>query len=242
VESLWPVQGWPPEIDFSESFGNVDYSMATAHYGAANLQVHQTVNVDMTQWHTWGVIWTPVSITYTVDGNVWGGVTDPNAISNQAMTLDIQQQTWCSANWACPTTPQNMQVDWVAEYAPISITSVSPVTHENVVVSPFAAQSSTLTPSLRSQIIKLARHIKSSGASHVSLVGFGDEKSLTPKGRGLSSARAVAVMTFLRRQLLVLGLRGVTVSAAGSQVLNVVATSVNDLIHGTPRRVVASLS
>ena len=26
----------------------------------------------MTQWHTWGVIWTPTSITYTVDGSVWG--------------------------------------------------------------------------------------------------------------------------------------------------------------------------
>jgi len=242
VESLWPVQGWPPEIDFNESYGNTDYSMATAHYGAANLQVHQTVNIDMTQWHTWGVIWTPNSLTYTVDGNVWGSVTDPNAISNQLMTLDLQQQTWCSANWACPTTPQSMQVDWVAEYTPISITSVSPVTHENVVVSPFAAQSSELTPLLRSQIIKLALHIKSAGVSHVSLVGFGDQQSLTPKGRALSNARALAVKSYLRHQLLSLGIRGVSVSAVGSQVLTFISTSTSAFVHGTPRRVVASLS
>ena len=70
----------------------------------------------MTQWHTWGVIWTPNSITYTVDGTVWGTETTSASIPNMPMHISLQSQTWCSSGWACPTTPQSMQVDWVAQY------------------------------------------------------------------------------------------------------------------------------
>jgi len=93
-------------------------SMATTHFGRTNAQIQNTVSVDLTQWHTWGVIWTPTSITYTVDGRVWGHVTTPAAVPDQFMTLNIQQQTWCSSGWACPKAPQSLLVDWVAEYVP----------------------------------------------------------------------------------------------------------------------------
>lgn len=118
VELLWPTAGWPPEIDFDESYGATTMSMATTHFGRTNAQIQNTVSVDLTQWHTWGVIWTPTSITYTVDGRVWGHVTTPAAVPDQFMTLNIQQQTWCSSGWACPKAPQSLLVDWVAEYAP----------------------------------------------------------------------------------------------------------------------------
>ena len=118
VELLWPVANvWPPEIDFNETGGATSGTSATVHYGASNSQIQRTTSIDMTKWHTWGVIWTSTSITYTVDGNVWGSVTNASSIPNQAMTLDLQQQTWCSSGWACPTAPQSMQVDWVAEYS-----------------------------------------------------------------------------------------------------------------------------
>lgn len=120
VEMLWPLQGWPPEIDFDETYGPVDQSMATDHFTPANLQIHRVVAVNMEQWHTWGVIWTPTRITYTLDGRVWGTVTDPAAIPHQPMSLHIQQQTWCSSNFACPSTTESTLVDWVAEYAPDS--------------------------------------------------------------------------------------------------------------------------
>jgi hypothetical protein len=119
VELLWP-QGnhWPPEIDFNESSGTVDQTTATLHFGATNRQDQRALNhVDLTQWHTWGVVWTPQSVTYTVDGRVWGSVHLASEISNVPMTLDLTQQTWCSSFWACPTAPQTMQVDWVAEYS-----------------------------------------------------------------------------------------------------------------------------
>jgi beta-glucanase (GH16 family) len=120
VELLWPVADvWPPEIDFNETSGTTTGSTATVHFGAANHQNQRTITIDMTQWHTWGVVWTPASIAYTVDGKVWGKVVARSEIPNQAMTLDLQQQTWCSSGWACPSAPQSMQIDWVAEYSPV---------------------------------------------------------------------------------------------------------------------------
>jgi hypothetical protein len=121
VELLWPdANVWPPEIDFNETNGGDTSTTATVHYSSANSQIARSLNIDETQWHTYGVIWTPTSITYTVDGNVWGTVTTPSAIPNIPMHLSLQSQTWCSSGWACPTSPQSLQVDWVAEYSPVS--------------------------------------------------------------------------------------------------------------------------
>ena len=121
VELLWPSQNvWPPEIDFSETSGAVNSAGGFVHYSTptnSNTQIARTANVDMTQWHTWGVIWTPTSITYTVDGQVFGTVTTAAAIPNIPMFLSLQSQTWCSSGWACPSAPQSMQVDWATVYA-----------------------------------------------------------------------------------------------------------------------------
>jgi Glycosyl hydrolases family 16 len=116
VMLLWPTKGWPPEIDFNETGGTVDGTSATLHFNPNNGQDQRTVTINMTQWHTWGVIWTPTSVTYTVDGKVWGSVHVASEISNVPMTLDLTQQTWCSTGSACPTAPESFQVDWVAEY------------------------------------------------------------------------------------------------------------------------------
>jgi hypothetical protein len=120
VELLWPTENWPPEIDFNETGGGTTQTTATniwaLNSSGSKEQQQDDLTIDMTQWHTWGVIWTPTSITLTVDGRVWGSFTDPSEISNQPMTLDLQQQTWCSSGWACPTAPESMQINWVAEY------------------------------------------------------------------------------------------------------------------------------
>ena len=119
VQLLWPLDNsWPPEIDFNETAGDVISTSATVHWGATNHIDQRKLSIDMTAWHTWGVIWTPTAITYTVDGRVWGTVTTASEIPNVAMTLDLQQQTWCASGWACPTAPQTMQIDWVAQYSP----------------------------------------------------------------------------------------------------------------------------
>jgi hypothetical protein len=117
VQLLWPdANVWPPEIDFNETNGSSSATTATVHYSSANSQIGRSLNVDMTQWHTWGVIWTPTSITYTVDGNAWGTVTNVSSIPTIAMHISLQSQTWCASGWACPTSSQSMLVDWVAQY------------------------------------------------------------------------------------------------------------------------------
>jgi beta-glucanase (GH16 family) len=125
VELLWPASNnWPPEIDFNETLGPSTSTTATVHWGASNSEFHSNLSgIDMTQWHTWGVIWTPTSITYTIDGRVWDTVSSSSAqIPDVPMTLDLQQQTWCGASpaYACPTAPESMQINWVAEYTPSS--------------------------------------------------------------------------------------------------------------------------
>jgi len=114
---LWPKSNrWPPEIDFNES-GPVSTSTSwTVHYGAQDNIVQQTLYLDLTKWHTWGTIWTPTSITFTVDGLTWGAFTLTSAISNVPMTLDLQQRTFCTGKTGCPVQRQSMYVDWIAEY------------------------------------------------------------------------------------------------------------------------------
>lgn len=117
VELLWPVSNkWPPEIDFNET-GNEDTSTSwTVHYGQYNSIFQRTLNINMAQWHTWGIIWTPTALVFTVDGTTWGTFTDPSVIPNVPMTLDLQQRPACSSGTVCTASEQSMYVDWVAEY------------------------------------------------------------------------------------------------------------------------------
>jgi beta-glucanase (GH16 family) len=126
AELLWPASNsWGPEIDFNESNGTTGFTTATLHWGSGTDAPYesQTLQIDLTQWHTWGVIWSPGQVVYTVDGVVWATMTTPNAPS-VPMVLDLQQQVWpCGGNWeACPSsaTPDevDMDVDWVVAYAP----------------------------------------------------------------------------------------------------------------------------
>jgi hypothetical protein len=126
VALLWPAgRVWPPEIDFAESFGYPGRSFGTLHWGFSSdpQQEQRSVDVDLTQWQTWGVIWTPKFVEYTLNGKIWA--TMANESPNVPMVLDLQQQVWgCGVNrWEqCPsnkTPPEvDMEVAWVAAYAP----------------------------------------------------------------------------------------------------------------------------
>jgi Glycosyl hydrolases family 16 len=119
VQLLWPANSlWPPEIDFNESGGSNFVTSWTVHYSLANHISQERIRIDMRQWHTWGIIWTPNSLTFTVDGNVWGTITDPSQIPATPMRLDLEQRAECAIHQQCPAAPVSMQVDWVAEYSP----------------------------------------------------------------------------------------------------------------------------
>ena len=133
VALLWPTTDtWPPEIDFTEDNGVSPRTVdtATEHWGtAANpSQVNDTLAVNLSQWHTVGVEWTPGKIVYTMDGVPWATEANSN-VSDVPMQLAVQTQAWqCNSagtGWeTCVdgTTPAevDMDVDWIAVYAPAS--------------------------------------------------------------------------------------------------------------------------
>jgi Glycosyl hydrolases family 16 len=217
VELLWPTSGWPPEIDFNETYGAATSSMATVHFNPTNSQIHRTVHIDMTQWHTWGLVWSPKSLVYIVDGRVWGSVSDPAVIPNQLMTLDIQQQTFCASGWACPTSPQSLQVDWVAEYSP----SVA----QSIAIGPFAPRSTTLSATGRSLVAHLAMIVQDQGGKTVNLVGYGDSRVSGSNGVRQGRVRAMAVASYLKRELALLHAGGVSISTIGATISSSSTTS-----------------
>ena len=210
VELLWPTVGWPPEIDFSETDGTTQSVSATDVWASNGGQQQSHLDVDMTQWHTWGVVWTPTSILYTVDGNVWGQFDTASEISHQPMTLNLQQQTWCSTNYACPTAAQSAQIDWIAEYSPIA--------NYTTTLGPFSPKSWALSVALKSQILQLAASIDTQGAQSVALTGYSDSKTKANKAVAVGINRASSVKGYLLSALSSLGDNDVTVTAiAGNE-------------------------
>lgn len=226
VELLWPSVGWPPEIDFDETYGGDSYSMATTHYSPDNLEIHRTINIDMEQWHTWGVIWTPTSITYTVDGSVWGSVSTPAAIPSVPMSLHIQQQTWCSSNFACPTAPASSQIDWVAEYVPAPTRTIA--------LHPFVQGSAALSPTVKRQVANLAKTMAATGENLVALSGTCSEPQTSTNTVALTLSRARSVRRLLSHELSALNIPNVTID-----VINPVAT-VTTSTNATPAKLACS--
>jgi len=123
IALLWPARRvWPPEIDFFEDRGGTRATyLATVHPGPSGTnsnQIHRRVYSNATQWHTYGVQWTPTSITFTIDGHPAGAVVSNSGLPawpNIPMNLALQSQNLGPVQ---PThTIETLTVDWVAEYA-----------------------------------------------------------------------------------------------------------------------------
>ena len=134
IALLWPNANiWPPEIDYYEDSptDNTRTSTSmTAHYGASNnnpqVQCPTSDGYDFTQWHTIGVDWLSTTITYTVDGNVVGSITNPDTNQSDAYNLaqpmnngyQIQVGDGAFPDSTTPTQV-DMDIDWVVVYAPM---------------------------------------------------------------------------------------------------------------------------
>ncbi len=117
VQLLWPQSNnWPPEIDFNETGASSSSTSSTVHFGAVNHIDQRSLSIDMTKWHTWGIVWTPTSMKFIVNGQVWGAINIPAESPNVPMTLDLEQRAMCQIGIQCPSKPVSMLVDWVAEY------------------------------------------------------------------------------------------------------------------------------
>lgn len=128
VELLWPKSNtWPPEVDFFESWQQPYLNTFTDHYASVNHQIQGWLQANLTKWHTWGVLWTPTRLLFVVDWSighwkVWGSLRTRAAIPSVPMTLDLQQQVWCSIAPACPTKSSSLLVDWVTVFSPSTST------------------------------------------------------------------------------------------------------------------------
>jgi hypothetical protein len=129
VALLWPTTNtWPPEIDFTEDNGGSPRTVdtATEHWGTYPnvFGASNTLPVNLSQWHTVGVEWSPGKIVYTMDGSPWATETNAN-VPNVPMQLALQTEAWqCgTSTWeecANTSTPAevDMDVDWIVAYAP----------------------------------------------------------------------------------------------------------------------------
>ena len=125
---LWPAaQGvWPPEVELLPGPGRSRQSFSASLHagpdGNGSCCVIGSPSQDSigTQWHTYGVEWTPSAITYTIDGRTWAAVqrsslSPPAQWPTIPMNLTLQSQNQASAQPSGRI--ETMTVDWVAEYA-----------------------------------------------------------------------------------------------------------------------------
>jgi hypothetical protein len=124
TELLWNANdSGSPEVDFNESNGTSSETYGNLIWMNRGFDRRVNLSVDLTQWHTWGIIWTPTSLQFTVDGSVWATMDPAGYIPNGPMVLDLQGHTWSCDNSfhkVCPnsSTPplSELQIDWVVAY------------------------------------------------------------------------------------------------------------------------------
>ena len=110
---LWPADGWPPEVDFSETTAASNGTNFYLHYGgSSNQQVSASRDMDITQWHNYAVEWVAGRVTGYIDGVKWFESTDGNTVPNQPMHLAIQLDNFGGGSMQ----PTQMQVDYVRIY------------------------------------------------------------------------------------------------------------------------------
>jgi beta-glucanase (GH16 family) len=129
---LWPAfwmnpadGSWPPEIDILEAYPNLTawpgptriYS--TLHYSSANLthDVIHDAGIDLTgSWHTYGLDWRPGSLTFYLDGNITGQITQDVPSNPHYLILDLAVGNWSALPDLTTPNASTMQIDYVRVY------------------------------------------------------------------------------------------------------------------------------
>lgn len=115
---LWGTPGsWPQagEVDYLES-SNRSRNTMFVHYGTNNSQVSGSVALDMTQWHTYSVEWTPNYMAGYVDGQRFFYSTD-KTIQPPSMVQATIQLDWFPGDVSADQhTGATMDVDWIKQY------------------------------------------------------------------------------------------------------------------------------
>jgi beta-glucanase (GH16 family) len=115
---LWGTPGsWPQagEIDYLETSRRVRNTMFV-HYGADNSQVSRTIAVDMTQWHTYAVEWTPNYLAAYIDGKQFFYSTDKTIQPPGRVQATIQLDWFPGEVSTEQRTGATMNVDWIKQF------------------------------------------------------------------------------------------------------------------------------
>jgi hypothetical protein len=136
---LWPANDqWPPEIDVYEDGGNRSRTVATLfntvgnHCGSSpseqcllsytqgNGEGDGVANTD-TEWHTYGVEWTPSGVSWLIDGRVIFTAPASQVKSGAAqpalpMQMALQSQN-LQGSPGSPSLATTMNVDWVEQFS-----------------------------------------------------------------------------------------------------------------------------
>jgi beta-glucanase (GH16 family) len=169
-QGLWPAfwtlgisidqTGWPQcgEIDVVEHVNNHSYTTGTAHWASDKGQGRHESNqgyydpIDVTQWHTYSVVWDESNITWFVDGNQFHQMSILNGVdgttelhSPQYILLNLAiGGDWPGAPDASTIFPATMYVDYVRVYQNDS--SSEPPASENLVLNPGFEDGFSLAP------------------------------------------------------------------------------------------------
>ena len=134
-----PTEKWPKsgEIDIMEHLGKENKIYETVHswylddMNITDPKGQGTVEVDNTDWNTYGVTWTPDSITFTVNGNKYLSYPNLNLSDSQEASyqwpfnhpfyLILSQSLGGEGTWAGPIDnselPAVFQIDWIKVYS-----------------------------------------------------------------------------------------------------------------------------
>jgi beta-glucanase (GH16 family) len=136
---LWPANNqWPPEIDVYEDGGDRSRTVASlvntvgnacgssvswqclGQYTQGNGESDGVANTD-TQWHTYGVEWTPSQVSWLIDGHVIltapaSQVKSPATQPALPMNMALQSQNLQGGSGAS-SLQQTMAVDWVEQFS-----------------------------------------------------------------------------------------------------------------------------
>lgn len=110
---LWPLsEQWPQggEYDYAETdIGDHGVEAFIHHPANTVVQDHYgSPQLDLAQWHTYALAWTPTAITGYIDGVQWFSDTNPSAQAPGGMHATIQLDN----NNGGGMMPATMDVDW----------------------------------------------------------------------------------------------------------------------------------
>jgi hypothetical protein len=126
-DGLWPAfwllpanNSWPPEVDIMEVFGNDPSTVYNSYHsldGSAFMRPAYLGDLS-TGFHTYGLAWTPSTMTWYVDGSQTVQIATP-ADMNTPMYMLINLAVGGNWGWPDATTqfPANFRIDYVHVYS-----------------------------------------------------------------------------------------------------------------------------